>query len=227
MEKAISIYIVEDYKLTRTTYKHYFAKIENEVAVLGDFETAEECLDRLKIQPADVVLMDIGLPYMNGIEATKIITKKFPETKVIMLTSHEREDEIFAALASGAHAYTLKDIEFPALTNAIREVDKGAVWIDPRIAAIALNFFPKPQSTTDLDNLYTKNKPKKRLNVRFTDREIEILKLIKDGKTNKEIGDIIHISEHTAKSHISKILKKLSVTDRVQAAVKAMEYNLF
>ena len=226
MEKAISLYIVEDYKLTRTTYKHFFSQMEDEINILGDFETAEECLEKLKEQPADIVLMDIGLPYMNGITATGIINKKFPKTKVIMLTSHEREDEIFAALGSGAKAYTLKDLELPSLVNAIKEVNTGAVWIDPRIAAIALAYFPEPEST-DLEKLYVKTKPRKKLNVRLTEREIEILKLVKQGKKNREIGEIIHISEHTAKSHISKILKKLSVTDRVQAAVKALEYNLF
>lgn len=166
--------------------------------------------------------MDLGLPYMNGLEATKIISRKFPNTKVIVLTSHERDEEIFASLSSGANAYALKDIYLPDLCNVIKEVQKGAVWIDPRIARMALSAFPKPAST-DFNNLYNY---KKKLDINLSDREKEILKLIVEGKSNTEIADIIMISPHTAKSHVCKILSKLSVPDRVQAAVMAVQYDL-
>ncbi len=95
MLDKIKLYIIEDYLLTRTTYKHHFTKY-NDFEVLGDYETAEEGLEALQKKPADVVLMDLGLPHMNGLEATKIISRKFPNTKVIVLTSHERDEEIFA-----------------------------------------------------------------------------------------------------------------------------------
>lgn len=225
MGKGISIYIVEDDRLTRTTYKLMFDQTE-EIEVCGAFETAEECLESLKRKKVDVVLMDIGLPMMNGIEATEIIKKRFSNTKVIMLTSHEKSDEIFASVSSGANAYALKDTDFSALLTAVKETYKGVLWLDPRIAGVILTLIPKPEST-DLDNLYTKKKPKKKLNIKVSEQDIEILKLIQKGKTNREIGEILHISEHTAKSHISKLLRKLSVTARVEAAVKAYEYNLF
>ncbi len=221
MIDKIKLYIIEDYLLTRTTYKHHFTHY-NDFEVLGDFETAEEGLEALQKNPADVVLMDLGLPYMNGLEATKIISRKFPNTKVIVLTSHERDEEIFASLSSGANAYALKDIYLPDLCNVIKEVQKGAVWIDPRIARMALSAFPKPAST-DFDNLYNY---KKKLDINLSDREKEILKLIVEGKSNTEIADIIMISPHTAKSHVCKILSKLSVPDRVQAAVMAVQYDL-
>lgn len=221
MIDKIKLYIIEDYLLTRTTYKHHFTKY-NDFEVLGDYETAEEGLEALQKKPADVVLMDLGLPYMNGLEATKIISRKFPNTKVIVLTSHERDEEIFASLSSGANAYALKDIYLPDLCNVIKEVQKGAVWIDPRIARMALSAFPKPAST-DFDNLYNY---KKKLDINLSDREKEILKLIVEGKSNTEIADIIMISPHTAKSHVCKILSKLSVPDRVQAAVMAVQYDL-
>lgn len=224
MGKGISIYIVEDDKLARTTYKLMFEQTE-EIEVCGAFETAEECLENLRHKKVDVVLMDIGLPMMNGIEATKIIKRKFSNTKVIMLTSHEKSDEIFASVSSGANAYALKDTDFSALLTAVKETFKGVLWLDPRIAGVILTLIPKPEST-DLDNLYTKKKPKKTLNIKVSEQDIEILKLIQKGKTNKEIGGILHISEHTAKSHVSKLLKKLSVTARVEAAMKAYEYNL-
>ena len=221
MTDKISIYIIEDYLLTRKTYKHHFTRY-NEFEVLGDFETAEEGLEAMKNRRADVVLMDLGLPYMNGLEATKIISRKFPQTKVIVLTSHDREEEIFASLSSGANAYSLKDISMPDLCNVIKEVHKGAVWIDSRIARMALSVFPEPEST-DFDNLYI---TKEKLKVNLTEKELEILKLMVEGKSNTKIGDIMMISPHTAKSHVCKILSKLSVTDRVQAAVKAVRYDL-
>lgn len=221
MIDKIKLYIIEDYLLARTTYKHHFTHY-NDFEVLGDFETAEEGLEALQKKPADVVLRDLGLPYMNGLEATKIISRKFPNTKVIVLTSHERDEEIFASLSSGANAYALKDIYLPDLCNVIKEVQKGAVWIDPRIARMALSAFPKPAST-DFNNLYNY---KKKLDINLSDREKEILKLIVEGKSNTEIADIIMISPHTAKSHVCKILSKLSVPDRVQAAVMAVQYDL-
>lgn len=225
MEKVISVYIVEDDKLARTTYKLLFSQIEDEINIEDTFETAEECLEMLKKKPVDVVLMDIGLPYMNGIEATKILKRRFANTKVLMLTSHERGEEILASMASGANAYAIKDIDFPTLVTAIKHVQQGGLWIDPRIAGLLLKFLPKPEST-DLEN-FTRKKTKKNVDYNFSDQDIEILKLIQKGKTNREIGEILHISEHTAKSHISKIFRKLSVNARVEAALKAVEYNLF
>ncbi len=226
MEKVISVYIVEDDKLARTTYKHLFSQVSDEINLLGCFETAEECLAQLERKPADIVLMDIGLPHMNGIEATKLIKKQFPNTKVLMLTSHERSEEICASITIGANAYAIKDIPFPSLITAIKSATSGVVWIDPRIADIIVDLLPKPEST-DLDNLYVKNKPKKKPDIKLSDQDIEILKLIHNAKTNRQIGETLHISPHTAKSHVSKILRKLSVTARLEAAIKAKEYNLF
>jgi len=218
--KDISVYIVEDYLLTRTTLKKYLSKIDG-INVIGDFETAEICLFKMRWDQADVILMDLGLPMMNGLEATKFINEKYPNTKVIILTSHENTDEIFACMASGANAYILKDNNLDELAKVIKLVNSGAVWLDSRIAKAALSIFPQPDST-NFGNLYSKNK----LDINLTDREREVLKLIIQGKTNPEIAKEIYISPHTAKSHVCKILTKLAVTDRVQAAVKAVKYQL-
>lgn len=222
---AISVYIVEDYKLTRNTYKHYFEQIEKEIKVIGDFDTAEECLDNMKKKRADVVLMDIGLPYMNGIEAAGHIKKKFPKTKIIMLTSHERSEEVLAALASGAHAYAVKDTNLSTLTNAIKQVNQGIVWLDSRISSITYDYLPKPQSN-DLTNLYPVQKPKPKLKVGLTEQERNVLEGLKAAKTNKEIADTLNISPHTSKSHVSKVLKKLKVKDRTEAALLATKYDI-
>jgi len=217
----ISIYIVEDYFLTRVSYRRTLEQAED-FEIMGDFESAEECLEAMEKKPADIVLMDLGLPFMNGIEATKIISGKYPQTKVIILTSHETDDEVLACLSSGACGYALKDLDFDTLKKVIRVVNFGAMWFDPQIAAVTKTVFPKPNST-DFDNLYNKNDIKKVL----TEREFEVLRLISEGKSNVEIAQIMMVSTNTAKAHVGNILNKLSVSDRVQAAVLAVKANLF
>ena len=220
MEK-IKIYIGEDYFLTRVSYRHTLGKTED-FELLGDFESAEECLEAMKENPADVVLMDLGLPYMNGIEATRIISSEYPNTKVIILTSHETDEEVLACTASGASGYVLKDLEVEPLRKVIRAVNFGALWFDPQIADVTKSVIPKPNST-DFDNLYDTSDIKSILTV----RELETLKLVSEGKSNVEIAEIMMVSKNTAKAHVGSILSKLSVTDRVQAAVMAVKANLF
>ena len=220
MEK-IKIYIVEDYFLTRVSYRHTLGKTED-FELLGDFESAEECLEAMKENPADVVLMDLGLPYMNGIEATRIISSEYPNTKVIILTSHETDEEVLACTASGASGYVLKDLEVEPLRKVIRAVNFGALWFDPQIADVTKSVIPKPNST-DFDNLYDTSDIKSIVTV----RELETLKLVSEGKSNVEIAEIMMVSKNTAKAHVGSILSKLSVTDRVQAAVMAVKANLF
>lgn len=217
----ITVYIVEDYELTRKNYIAYFSGIKD-IKILGTFETAEECLEAMKSTQADIILMDLGLPAMNGIEATKIINSKYPSTNVVILTSHDRKDEIYASLASGAKGYTLKDIDLKELVGVIHQVYKGNLLIDQRIARAALKLFPIPDSTSNFEDLY-----KPHVDEPLTDRELEVLKLMSEGKSNIEIAKAIHISQHTAKSHVCKILTKLAVSDRVQAAVKAVKYHMF
>lgn len=216
----ISIYIVEDYLLIRKSLIHLLGKVAD-FEVIGDFETAEDFLVKFRENPSDIVIMDLGLPGMNGLQATKELKEIAPETKVIILTSHENEDEVLAALAMGASAYCLKEIESYAIYSIIKDVYKGALWLHPDVADVAHAIAPKPNST-DLDNLYTKTN----LELNLTEREVSVLKLIVEGKTNSEIADIMLISTHTAKAHVGNILSKLSVEDRVQAAVKAVRTKI-
>ena len=157
--------------------------------------------------------MDIGLPYMTGVEATKIIKEKYPNTKIIMLTSHDNQEEIISSLASGANAYALKDISVEDLHGAIIDTYKGCIWIHPKIAGIINRTFVNAKLT-----------PKDDFNL--TSREKEVLVLLTQGLSNTEIAEKLIISSHTAKAHVCNILTKLSVTDRVQAAVKAVKYDL-
>ncbi len=212
MDKKVSIYIVEDYLLARITCRKALEQFED-LEIKNDFETAEECIEALEKNPVDVILMDIGLPYMTGIEATKIIKDKYPNTKIIMLTSHDNQEEIISSLASGANAYALKDISIEDLHDAILNTNKGCIWIHPKIASIINHTF-----------VNAKLIPKDDFNL--TSREKEVLVLLTQGLSNTEIAEKLIISTHTAKAHVCNILTKLSVTDRVQAAVKATKYDL-
>ena len=220
LQNQVSIIIVEDYKLTRMGLKSSLEEFEG-IKVVGESEDAEKGLLLISRLKPDVVLMDLGLPGMNGIEATGRIKQENPDMKVIILTSHERDEEVLAALGSGANAYCLKDIEPNALVNVIKEVAKGACWLDPVIAKVALKLFPKPESIrVSSSNQLSDGRGQ------LTERELEVLRLLVKGKSNTEIAKDLIVSVHTAKAHVCSILQKLCVDDRVQAAVKAVKENI-
>jgi DNA-binding NarL/FixJ family response regulator len=218
--KTVRVVIVEDYKLTRVGLRSSLNEFEG-IEVVGEAEDGEKGLKVIKEIKPDVVLMDLGLPGINGIEATQQI-KTFDENiKVIILTSHDRDEEVLASLGSGANAYCLKDIEPNTLVNVIKTVSQGAAWLDPAIAKVALNLFPKPESTQILSSSEAQD-----ARAQLTEREIEVLKLLVKGKSNTEIAKDLIVSVHTAKAHVCSILQKLCVDDRVQAAVKAIKENI-
>lgn len=219
--KPVDIYVVDDYLLTRIAHRRDFFS-DNQINLLEDFSNAEECIERMAKYPADIVLMDIELPKMNGIEATKIIKEKYPKTKVIIYTSYKNEDRILASLACGACGYVLKNNPNIDLKNIIKMVARGEFWMDLEVAKMAFSLVPVP-NVNDLENLYENKNLKKTL----TAREMEVLKLLIDGKTNSQIAQEIIVSINTAKAHVGSILTKMCVTDRVQAAVKAVRANMF
>lgn len=218
--EVISVVIVEDYKLTRIGLRSTLNEFEH-INVIGEAEdaiTGVEIIQRLR---PNVVLMDLGLPEMNGIEATQKVKELAPETKVIILTSHDREEEVLAALGSGASAYCLKDIDPNTLSSVIRNVAKGACWLDSAVAQVALNLFPKPENTSIQNNVGMSD-----ARAQLTEREFEVLRLLVKGRSNTEIAKELIVSVHTAKAHVCSILQKLCVDDRVQAAVKAIKENI-
>lgn len=217
----ITLYVVDDYLLTRISHRRNFAN-DKEIIFLEDFSNAEDCIKKMKERPADIILMDIELPKMNGIEATKIIKEKYPKTKVIIYTSFKNDQRILASLACGACGYVLKNNQSIDLKNIIKMVARGEFWMDLEIAKLAFSIMPTP-NVNDLENLYESKNIKNSL----TARELEVLKLLIDGKTNSQIAQEIIVSINTAKAHVGSILTKLSVTDRVQAAVKAVRANMF
>ena len=192
-----------------------------DINVTGEAENAEEGLELIKKLKPDIVLMDAGLPGMNGFEASMKIKEAGLKTRVIILTSHDRGGEVIAALGSGASAYCLKDISPEDLSRVIIDVSKGACWIDPAVSMHVLNYFPKPEN---ISMLQSSELPDAR--GQLTERELEVLKHLVNGKSNTEIAKELIVSVHTAKAHVCSILQKLCVDDRVQAAVKAVRENI-
>lgn len=219
-EKTLNLIIVEDYKLTRFGLKATLNEFEG-ISVVAESENAEDGLKLIEKLKPDVVLMDLGLPGMNGIEATQKIKEISPDTKIIVLTSHEREEEVISAMGSGANGYCLKDIDPQSLVNVIISVGSGAAWIDPGVSKYILNLMPKPESTKILNSYEISD-----ARAQLTERELEVLKLLVKGKSNTEIAKELIVSVHTAKAHVCSILQKLCVDDRVQAAVKAIKENI-
>ena len=218
--EEIKVVIVEDYKLTRVGLRYALNQIEN-INVVAEAENAEDGLEIIKKEQPDVVLMDLGLPNMNGLEATIKVREIAPKTQVVILTSHDREEEVLASLGSGATAYCLKDIDPKALSDVIKSAALGACWIDPTVAKLALRLFPKPENVELLSKGSNAD-----VKAHLTEREQEVLKLLVQGRSNTEIAKELIVSVHTAKAHVCSILQKLCVDDRVQAAVKAIKEGL-
>lgn len=219
-KRVISVVIIEDFKLTRVGLRCALNANED-INVVAESDNAIDGLKLIEKFSPNVVLMDLGLAGMNGIEATVKVKEMNKGVKVIALTSHDREEEVIAALSSGAMAYCLKDIDPTKLADVIRDVAEGVCWLDPVIARKVLDAFPKQET---LGILRDKNSDEGR--VPLTEREFEVLKHLVDGKSNTEIAKELIVSVHTAKAHVCSILQKMCVNDRVQAAVKAVKEGL-
>ncbi len=218
--KPISVIIVEDFKLTRVGLRCAL-NANDDINVVAEAEDAIEGLKLIEKNKPDVVLMDLGLPGMNGIEAMIKCKEMIPDIKIIALTSHDRSEEVIAALSSGASAYCLKDIDPQKLADVVRDVAIGVCWIDPMVAQMTLNALPK------IDNIgFLPNKSSSEGRVPLTEREFEVLKHLVSGKSNTEIAKELIVSVHTAKAHVCSILQKMCVNDRVQAAVKAVKEGM-
>lgn len=218
--KEIKVIIVEDFKLTRVGLR--CALNENEdINVIGESENAIDGIRLIEQLKPDVVLMDLGLPGMNGIEAIIKIRETNKSVKIITLTSHDREEEVITVLSSGANAYCLKDIDPIKLSDVIRDVANGVCWLDAEVAEKVLRSFPKQDKMLILNsNSQSDNQ------IPLTEREHEVLKHLVSGKSNTEIAKELIVSVHTAKAHVCSILQKMCVNDRVQAAVKAVKEGI-
>jgi DNA-binding NarL/FixJ family response regulator len=211
-----NILIIEDHELTRFGLKTAFETADF-VEGIYEADSAEKGLELLEGHDIALIIMDLGLPGMNGIEATGKVKELNKDIKIVVLTSHNDEQEVLNSLKAGANAYCSKEINTKRLVQVVQSVLDGAAWFDPSISHIVLNAATKVQNSVPV-------KPEK--DYGLTARETQILKLITEGYSNIEIAQELFVSINTTKAHVASILQKLEVDDRLQAALKALKERL-
>lgn len=214
MEKR-DILIVEDHELTRFGLKTTFDGVDF-IGNVYEAEYAQKALEIFRNNHVDLIIMDLGLPNVNGIEATKKVRLINKDVKIIILTSHNDEKEVLESLKAGANAYCSKEINPARLVEVVRSVLDGASWFDPSIAHVVL----KAATNSNVVEVSKKN------DYNLTSREAQILKLITEGYSNNEIAKELFVSINTTKAHVASILQKLEVDDRLQAALKALKNKI-
>lgn len=206
----INILIADDKSLIRDGISMILSLYEN-INVVGEVNNGKEVIDFVSKVNVDLILMDIRMPVMDGVEATKIIKERYPDIKVLILTTFNEDKYIFEGLKNGADGYLLKDINSDKLVKSIEMVYSGNVLMQPEVAKKMVDFI-------DRGSLEKEFKDNKNFSI-LTKREYEIANLVSEGKSNKEISEILFITEGTVKNHITKILDKLEIRDRTQLAI--------
>ena len=189
--------------------------LEKDFEVVGLAQDGAEAVDLVKQKKPDLVLMDLNMPIMNGIEATREIHAKFPEIKILVLTTYDDDEWVFDAVRAGASGYLLKDTPRQKIIEAIRGTMDGKSFLDPAVAGKLMNQVASKQT-----------QPTSILADKLTERELDVLRLLAKGINNSEIAAQLHLSEGTVRNHVSAILDKLGVSDRTQAAVIAIQHGL-
>jgi DNA-binding NarL/FixJ family response regulator len=190
-------------------------KLEPDIQVLGLAEDGAACVELVAKNKPDLVLMDLKMPIMNGVEAIRQIRARYPEVKVLVLTTYDDDEWVFDAIKAGASGYLLKDTPRDDVIKAIRGTFTGKSYVDPAIAGKVMRQASSQQT-----------QPATLITSKLTDREIEVLRLIAKGLSNMDISEKLFLSEGTVRNHVSAILAKLNVTDRTQAAVIAIQHGL-
>lgn len=203
------ILLVDDHHIVRQGLEFLLSTVDD-LEVIDGFSDGESFLKYLETQPhPDIVLLDLVMPGMNGIEITEILKNKYPDIKILVLTSYVDDEHVISAIDKGADGYEMKDVQPEQLIKTIKEVVSGNKIIHPQAQSVIDSVSKKPHVTNKLSK-----------------RETEVLAEMVKGKTNKEIASALFVSEKTVKTHVSHIFAKLQVTDRTQAAIYAMENKL-
>ncbi len=208
MPESIRILIADDHPVVRTGLQGMLAKHE-EFVIIGEAENGEQALRLTSERRPDVVLMDLRMPLMDGLQATIQIRQQYPSVQILILTTYDSDRDIVSAIHAGAIGYLLKDAPREELYQAIRAAAKGKSILNPDIAARLMEHMRKPANVDQL-----------------SEREIEILHRVSEGMTNKQIGGQLHISEATVKTHLIHIFAKLNVSDRAAAVRIAIERGI-
>lgn len=213
MSDPISILIVDDHAVVRQGLRAYLDSLPD-IQVVGEAESGEESVRMAQELVPDVVLMDLVMSGMDGVEASRQVKMVSPRTQIVVLTSYHQDEHIFPALRAGAISYILKDVKMEELADAIRRAAAGEATLHPRIAARVIQ------------ELHGQKREEINPFTELTEREIEVLKLIAGGMPNSKIAEQLVISENTVKGHVSNILSKLHLADRTQAAVYAWQQGI-
>jgi two-component system NarL family response regulator len=214
---TIRVLVADDHALFRSGLRTVLAS-EPGIEIVGEAEDGEEAVARAEEVAPDVVLMDVRMPRKGGIEAARAIKQVSPTTSILMLTVSDEEDDLYEAVKAGANGYLLKEISIEEVASAVRGAVRGQSLISPSMAAKLL---------TEFSNLVRKSEERQQVNApRLTDRELEVLKLVAQGRTNRAIAESLYISENTVKNHIRNILEKLHLHSRLEAVMYAVRENL-
>ncbi len=208
MSDPITVLLVDDHEMVRRGVRA-FLETQPDITVVAEAGSGEEAVRLAAEHAPDVALMDLIMPGMDGVEATRRLTTQSPRTSVVMLTSYHDDEHVFPAIRAGALSYVLKEIGPAELAEAVRKAAAGEAVLHPRVAARVVRELHGARR--DEPNAFRE----------LSDRELEVLKLIADGLNNAEIAGRLYVSEKTVKSHVSNILGKLHLADRTQAAVYA------
>lgn len=213
MANPITVILVDDHEVVRRGVRAYLDTL-SEIRVVGETSSGEEAVELVKEHIPDVVLMDLIMPHMDGVETTRRIRSISPRTQVVVLTSYHEDVHIFPALKAGAISYILKDMKMEKLVDALHRAVQGEVTLHPRVASRVLQ------------NIRGESDDNQQLFTDLTERELGVLKLIANGLTNSQIAEKLIISENTVKGHVSNILSKLHLADRTQVAVYAWQRGI-
>lgn len=208
MYEVISVLLVDDHSVVRQGVRAFLVT-QPDLTVVGEAASGEEAVRLAEQTVPDVILMDLIMPNMDGVEATRRVKQVSPRSQVVVLTSYHEDEHIFPALKAGALSYILKDVSAEELASAVRKAAAGEAVLHPRVAARVIRELQGRREETA--NVFTE----------LSERELEVLKLIADGMSNAEIAEKLVLSEKTVKGHVSNILSKLHLVDRTQAAVYA------
>ncbi len=214
MPEAIRVLIADDHRLFLEGLRALLGSLEG-LEVVGEAASGREVVSRAALLQPDVILMDIGMPDLNGVEATRRILAESPHIGILMVTMFEDDESVFTAMRAGARGYILKGADQAELLRAVQAVASGEALFSANIAARLMRFFSSPRPDLPLNAFPD-----------LTEREREVLGLIAEGKGNAEIARALDISGKTVRNHVSNIFSKLQVADRAQAIVKAREAGL-
>lgn len=222
--KNIRIIIIDDHQLFREGVKRILA-MEDGLEVVAEGEDGSEAIELVGQYEPDVVLMDINMPKVNGVEATRELVSKFPDIKVLILSIHDDETYVTHVLKTGAAGYLLKEMDAEALIEAVKVVGNGGAYIHPKVTHNLIKDYRRLATEDKQDDTaigYREVEYRKPLHI-LTRRECEVLQLMTDGYSNRMIGEALFISEKTVKNHVSNILQKMNVNDRTQAVVESIK----